>query len=196
MSIPDEKSAWESRRNALYAAQATYLWVLFIACLFYSAVTSGPTDELRLPIVDVTLGRDVVSRSGPGVIAFLVLIIMGALRAATTAVEKCGIQAFEGEAFDHHPNALDLACYTTARSPRRVRAAMHFKYPTALTLALVVAAFLGWPPSKWVGLRAALVGVASGGLWIAAAWQVGSMWVRRVRQIPSLLERDRKARDS
>lgn len=185
-----DKDAWIARRQALGAAQSTYLWVLFVSCLFYAAVRPAPagmtSSLIKAPILELEIGADVIAMSGPAVISFLVLIFMGALRASSLAVREAGIPDFKGEAFDLHPNALDLAFYTTAGSPRVLTVLTYLKYPAFLTGALIEALWL-WrilpqPRSHPVLLIAA-------GLWLAAAWQVGGMWAGRVKKVPALLNR-------
>lgn len=192
---PGDKSAWISRRQALGAAQATYLWVLFVSCLFYAAVRPAPgggtASLIKAPILELEVSTNVVALSGPAVIAFLVLVFMGALRASWAAVCEAGIRDFKGEAFDLHPNALDLAFYTTPTSPRILRVLTYFKYPAFLTGALLEALWL-WRGLPQPRIHPAVIIAAV--LWLAAAWQVGDMWVRRVKKVPELLKSDRGSR--
>ena len=192
---PPDRSAWVQRRQALGAAQATYLWVLFVSCLFFAAVRAVPGANpplIKAPILDLEVGANVVALFGPGVIAFLVLIFMGALRASATAVSEGGIVDFKGEVFDLHPNALDLAFYTSPASPRVLRVLTYFKYPAFLTLALLEAFWL-WRvlPQRWTH-PALLVATI---LWLAAGLQVGWMWARRFKKVPELLKSDRISRE-
>ena len=158
---------WIARMNATGRAQARYLWVLFLACIFYwalySAIDTRVTDAppLHVPVVGLDLDPRVVLASGPSAIAFVVLVLMGALRATKVAVDRMGARwglPGEMERFDEHPNALELALYTTAASPSAIAAALYVAYPLLLVLTLIEAAWL------WV--------VTNGLLSQSVPWQV------------------------
>src|SRR5262245_9493914 len=112
--------------NAVGRAQSRYLWVLLLVALFYPAVTArfaapGVHPILKVPVVGLEFDAGVVLASGPAVIALVVLIVMGSLRAIEVAIDHIDpVLEVPGEMerFDEHPNALDLAFYTTADSPR------------------------------------------------------------------------------
>jgi hypothetical protein len=147
---------------------------------------------IKAPILELEVSANVVALFGPAVLAFLILVFMGALRASATAVSEGGIQDFKGEVFDLHPNALDLAFYTTPASPRPLRVVTYFKYPAFLTLALVEALWLWFHlPQPW--MHPALI-VATA-LWLAAGPQIVWMWARRFRKVRALLKSDRSSRE-
>lgn len=76
----DKQDLWLSRLQALGSAQATYLWLLLVACLFYAAVKvpsgAAPQSQVKAPILDLEIDARVVAATGPVVISFLVLVIM------------------------------------------------------------------------------------------------------------------------
>ena len=188
---PETSERWRERRQVLGAAQATYLWVLLVSCAFFAAIQPTSSDapfQVKAPIVELELDGRVVAACGPIVISFLLLVMMGALRASSHACKEAGIADFTGEALDLHPNALDLAFYTSKASPRVMIVVTYFKYPAFLTLALVEAAWL------WVRLPQALLHVTRAValvLWVGAAWQIGAMWLGRLRKVPQLLRQRR-----
>ncbi len=180
----DPDRYWIQRLQATGQAQARYLWVLFLSGLFYAALWYQPapmaaeqSHGLAVPVIDLRLSAPVVLASGPSVIALLVLIVMGALRAFSVAQWHLGkeIQSAGGsERFDVHPNALDLAVYTTAESPRWAASILYFTYPLVLIAALAEAAWLWWriqnqpsPPPGWL-----LFGVVGVLLWAPAVYVV------------------------
>ena len=147
---------WVARLNATGRAQSRYLWVLFLACIFYPALLvagrtsgNGPS-TLHVPVVDLDLDALLVLASGPAAIVLIVLILMGSLRATKVALEAIGPrwqEPGEMERFDEHPNALELATYVTPKSPRIIQATMFVLYPLVLVAALVEAVWL------WCALR-------------------------------------------
>jgi hypothetical protein len=192
--MPDQPDQyWVARMNATGRAQARYLWVLFLAALFYAALyeslrESGASfNSLRVPIVDLDLDARVVLASGPATIAFVVLVMMGALRATKVALERIGPDweaAGEMERFDEHPNALELACYTTSESNSIVAAVLYILYPLLLIAALAEALWL------WVRLQQLIDGTFAWStlrvlgilLFLPALWLAGVMTVTRVRK--------------
>src|SRR5947209_14702033 len=101
----DFDSHWVERFHAIGRAQARYLWVLFLACLFYGALVQTPNasgGHLEVPIVGLKLDERWVLDSGGPVISFLLLVITGALRACTNAVAelKLGAGNYSAERLD------------------------------------------------------------------------------------------------
>lgn len=81
-SQPDRD--WLGRIQALGKAQAHYLWVLLITALFYAAILSPelePQKELHIPLIGLQFDVRIISASGPAVLSFLLLVVMGSLRA-------------------------------------------------------------------------------------------------------------------
>ena len=190
--MPDELDAkWVGRLQAAGRAQARYLWILLIAGLFYAALfvrfTNPPTPvpPLRVPFINLELSAPTLIASGPAIIAFLVVVVMGAIRAYSHAQDKLDITNVAGaaEPLDVHPNALDFAAYTTERTPKWLATILYFVYPTYLAAALLEAAWL------WVNLagqsgdsipgRTGFLTVAVP-IWIAGLWQVGESVTKRI----------------
>jgi len=196
--MTDLDQYWLARLQALGRVQARYLWILATTGLFYAALRSEfasprpDTPTLRLPIVELELGADVVFAAGATILAFLVLVIMGALRAWGYARSKLGLGAgadWQTEAVDTYPNAIDLAFYTTPMSPKPFATLAYFAYPLFLSAALVEAAWLwldlyrsghGLLFSRRFFLVSGLI------LWVGAACQVATMWFKRFSNLPRL----------
>ncbi len=108
-------------------------------------------------------------------ISFLMLVILGTMRAYAKAREQLGLghADWSGEQLDTSPNAIDFAFYTTPASPKVVAAILHFPYTAFLVTGLVEAAWLvkrlvdACAPARWTFV------VAGGVLWLPAAWLVG-----------------------
>jgi hypothetical protein len=190
---------WLKRLQAVGKAQGRYLWILLISALFYAALRARAIDStaettsfsLKVPLIDIELSAHVVLASGAPVISFLVLAVTGALRAFGQARTKLGLGSggdWSAEAVDTHPNAIDLALYTTAKSPKLIATVTYFVYPLFLTAALIEAAWL-WSnfldPSRHVPVWNAL-SVFALVFWVPAAWQVCSMWIKRVLNVRTL----------
>jgi hypothetical protein len=190
MPSDHERDFWLRRLEALGRAQARYLWFLLIAALFYAALyaRNSASTTITVPIVELDLGTLTVEASGGPIIAFLVLVIIGAIRAWTHALEQIrgSRPAKDAEQLDTHPNAIDLAIYTTDSSPAIIRKAVYFAYPLLLLAGLAESALLAWwlwrtpsVPARTVFLILQLV------TWIPAAFLVVAMVVTRTRQLPS-----------
>jgi hypothetical protein len=162
------------------------LWILLLTGLFFFFLTlegvPTPTATFRVPLINLEVPKLLVWASGPAILCFLVLMLMGALRAHTTSQTTLGIGGkADAEAADLHPNALDFAFYTTADSKDLVKwffgcFSPYFLFPVAV---LVLAAFMGW----------LLYSEASGGLrWVFVA--VGLvLWLPAVGFVLSGLKR-------
>ena len=190
MTQAQEREFWIRRLEAVGRAQARYLWFLLIAALFYAALyaRNSPSSSITVPVVDLDLDTLTVQASGGPILAFLVLVIVGAIRAWTHALEQIrdAKPAKDAEQLDTQPNAIDLAIYTTDDSPSFVRKVVYFAYPVFLFGGLAESAFLAYwlwrtpsGPAKTVFLILQLV------TWIPAAYLVIAMVVTRVKQLPS-----------
>jgi len=189
-------SIWVGRMQAVGSAQARYLWFLLVLGIFYWALhaevsdaASDPGNTLSVPIVDLEISAPAVWASGPGVLSFVVLAVFGALRAYGRAERKLQLDtdlALSGstEPFDLHPNAIDLAVYTSEKSPKWVAALLYFSYPLALTVFVAEAGWLltdlalssRYIPSKWAFV---LIGAL---LWVPAVIQLGIFWWKRLKR--------------
>lgn len=125
-----------------------------------------------------------VLASGGPVLAFLVLVVVGAIRAWTHALEQVRgtVPATDAEPLDAHPNAIDLAVYTTDRSPAILRRLLSLAYALFLTVGLAESVWLGWWAwSVRIPARPVLIGVMTI-TWLPAALLVLGMWHTRLRQ--------------
>jgi hypothetical protein len=193
--MPELDPYWLQRLQSVGKAQARYLWFLLVAALFYLAlrpqVIAGSTGALQIPIVELQLDGSLVLASGPVVLSFLVLAIMGSLRAFRRARDKLSLghgADWQSEAADTHPNAIDLAFYTTPESPKVLATVAYFAYPGVLLAGLLEAAWFWYELTSEqyaVDHRTAFL-VISVFVWVPAAWQVGTMLVGRLKKIPQL----------
>jgi hypothetical protein len=187
-------SHWLERLQVIGKAQARYLWILLVTMLFYLALTprvSSPAQDtpLVVPVVNLELSGKAVLSFGPVVLSFLVLAILGSLRAFGHARKQLGLKTsgdWSGEELDTSPNAIDLSLYTTSKSPKVVATVAHFAYPAFLLTALVEAAWLekrliDGQDEQWYGFA-----VAGALLWLPAVWLVIKMIYDRIHQIPIL----------
>jgi hypothetical protein len=183
---------WLARLQAIGRAQARYLWVLLVAMLFYAALQSqvpaeGSPQALEVPLVHLQLKPEAVAASGPAVLAFLLLVFNGALRAFDNA--RAELKLGEGldsqlEPLDLHPNAIDLAIYTTSLSPPRIARSVYFAYPVFLSMALLEAGWLWYRLLRSTPTLATYLFLAIGLLlWLPACWQLTVMWTLRIAKV-------------
>lgn len=184
---------WLERLHVVGKAQARYLWVLPVTMIFYAALqqrlrTGVDETSLRVPIVDLEVSGSVVLGVGPALISFLVLVILGTMRAYTKAREQLGLGRadWSGEQLDTSPNAIDFAFYTTPASPKIIATVLHFPYTAFLLAGLIEAAWLAkrlvdaGAPGRWMFVVAGAV------LWLPAVLLVGRLLYRRIRDVPTL----------
>ncbi len=142
----EEAAHWLRRVDAMGRAQSRYLWILLLIGIFFLALQHAcpETQNVRVPFVDLKLDARIILASGGAVIAFLLLATFGALRAWRRAI----YQYYEltkttgSERLDIHPNALDIAFYTTAKSPRWIRRITWQMYPLFLSALIAEAWWL------------------------------------------------------
>lgn len=192
MTEPDPH--WVDRLQATGRAQARYLWVLFVLCLFYAAlffqVRNTLPDNLpdpTMPVVGISLSTRLLLASGPAVISFLVIVVTGALRAFSNAEKQLGIEPHEygTERLDTHPNAIDLAVYTTKESHFLLKGIAYHAYPAFLAAALAEAMWLGFnlyaAPKGVYPARTVFILLGSF-LGLIAIVQVITMWLKRIKK--------------
>jgi hypothetical protein len=193
----DEKQ-WIERLQTVGRSQARYLWILLVTNIFFLALDRQGTagaGSLRLPIVGLRISAEVVVAAGPVVLSFLLLSYLGALRAYSQAWKALGldlpVDSDVAEAFDTSPNALDLAYYTTPRTPVFIREPLHFVVPFVLTGFLSAVVWLAYrvtalvSPGPWRAGSLALTLLLGGaaffqiffGVWPGRAKEA---WRRRV----------------
>src|SRR5437867_11454175 len=110
MAQEHEREFWLRRLEATGRAQARYLWLVLLAGLFYAALyaRSPSWQIIKVPVDDLELDTLTVLASGGPIIAFLVLVVMGAVRAWPHALEQIrGRPASDAEQVDTHPTAPD-----------------------------------------------------------------------------------------
>ena len=186
LSLDPEREFWIRRLEATGRAQSRYLWLLLVACLFFMALHARtPAQSIRVPIVDLDLDSLTVLASGGPIIGFLVLAVVGAIRAWTHAVDQVRGQGsrISVEQLDTHPNAIDLAVYTTAKSPRSLRTILYFAYPTVLIAALVESALLWYSVAQTPGFPRVPLTIVQALVWIPAAFLVLSMLWSRITTV-------------
>jgi hypothetical protein len=193
-STPSD-ALWLERLKAVGKMQARYLWFLVVAMIFYGGLESGAlrpadNDTVKVPIFNLELDTAPILATGPFVLSFLVLVIMGTLKAYRRASEKLGITNLHelGEATDVDPNFLDLAFYSWGSKWLVLRYLAKlglFKHAALLTLALAEAAWL-WHEQSFGILRASsfviVVTIVGGVVWIIACWNLLWYWTRRVAE--------------
>jgi len=177
---------WLARLQALGKLQARYLWLLVVASVFYFGLSSGtlrPTNgDVKVPVLDLELGVASILAGGPVVLSFLVLVVIGALKAYRRASEQLGIDPADprAEATDAEPNFLDMAFYSMGSTRpvlRHIPHVVQLKYPVFLSAVLLQAGnLLRHSTPSVVGVMGVIV-------WFVAVWQVAWYWHRRFRSL-------------
>ena len=146
---------WAVRLHAVGRAQSRYLFLLAIAGLFYYALDARVSDireypnALRLPVVGIEVSALTIWASGPTVLGFLLLAVLGtlpALEAASSGMKRSAGYDVQSEGLPEELatdfNILDAVVYTTPRTPQPLRRVLSFAYPAVLTLFWLEAAVL------------------------------------------------------
>ena len=150
---------WEKRLDAVGAAQSRYLWILLVAGVFYLSVGLAKSDEaVPMPLLGLELSPTAVWASGPAVLSLLILVVIGSIRATGVARQALHVEDLgnDAEAFDAAPNAIDLAAYSTEKTPLEVQWLLGLSYPGYLSLFLLQAVWqlvILWrlaPDQPWV----------------------------------------------
>lgn len=183
-----EQDFWIRRLEAVSRAQARYLWLLLIAGVFYAALHARGVNShpVKVPVVDLELDAGTVLASGGPIMAFLVLVMMGAIRAWTNALMHISgaSSAKDAEKLDTHPNAIDLAVYTTKDSPALLRKLLYFAYPLFLITALIESLMLGYSSLRTLSASGQALLIAAQALtWIPATILVLIMWATRFKHL-------------
>src|SRR5262245_38641462 len=127
-------------------------------------------------------------RSGLRTGAYFVLAITGTMRATRTARAKLNLGRgdWSGEELDTSPNALDLAFYTTTKTPKGISVVSHFSYVAFLALGLYEAAGIAkqlWDAEAPTSYLFLILGAM---LWLPAVGFVVHEFLRRVQDVPTL----------
>lgn len=160
-------SDWSERFGAVGVAQNTYLYLLGMAGLFFFVLDLAlpETTTTEIPGVGLEVSSLFVWAAGPAVIGFLLAAVLGALDATTHAGARMELGKGEFEREDVGPNAVDMAFYTTADSPRVALALGYLSYPAYLALFFGEGVWL-WSNLFQLEQRSAVLEVA---LWLGAA---------------------------
>lgn len=182
---------WIERLRGVSSAQSRYLWTLVVTgVLFWSIHASlfspgrGQPTTLTVPLFGVELSPWIVWAAGPATLFFLLLVIVGSVRAYERAHDRLAgsVPAEERESLDVAPNAVDLAVYAEQESAGWIRRLLSLSHPGLLTI------FLGegvWMLTDLVKHRGRVVGsgvfLALGAVTgLAAAAAVISLWKARL----------------
>ena len=187
MTNNNEENHWLRRIDAMGRSQSRYLWILLVTGLFYLSLhrANPETQEFVVPFINLKLDALIIMASGGPVLAFLLLVTLGALRAWKRAVDQYYelTNATGSERLDIHPNALDLAFYTTVKSPKCIRWFTWQLYPLFLS-ALSAEAWwllvLTWTNPESPG-RIAFV-IVGALLLVPATFLVLKLWWSKNRQ--------------
>jgi hypothetical protein len=194
MDTDKQSEQWLKRLEATGRAQSRYLWITLVACLFFLALHSSTSgaQQISVPIVDLKLDSRAVLASGGTIVAFVVLASLGAIFAWSNALRQCSGESWreDAERLDVHPNALDLAIYTTSESTPLLRNVVRFVYPAYMTVALFESAWLQWwlwqnpAPARWFFV------VAGALVWGRAMWLAARVWGQRIKALRSRAQVD------
>jgi hypothetical protein len=132
---------WKRRLSAVSSAQAKYLWALVVLGIFYFVLQrslgnpiGADRDAVELPVLGIPLPVAAISLAAPSVLFFVLLVVMGSMRAYRTAETKATSPGTPSEAIDASPNPLDLAVYTTTDSPTWLQRVLVLTYPLFLSV--------------------------------------------------------------
>jgi hypothetical protein len=162
--LAEAKEYWRIRMTAVGKAQGRYIFWLFVAGVFYLALTSrilhgsggAPSPQaLELPFVQIEIDALVVWATAPITLGLIVMAVLGTFPALATALvglkDALGVHPTyhhtAHESFDPNFTFLDSVAYTTADSPQRLKVAWRLVYPLVLTVFYVegvVLWFLVW----------------------------------------------------
>ena len=184
-----EHEQWLRRLDATGRAQARYLWILLLACLFFFSLrqSAASSQQISVPVVDLKLNAAAVLGSGGTIIAFIVVASLGAITAWSRALHDYGGEQWRqiAERLDIHPNALDLAIYTTPESSKAFARVGYFVYPLYLTLALVESVWLQFWLWKFIAPGKTFFMVAWLFIWSRAAFLLFGVWRERISRLKS-----------
>jgi hypothetical protein len=151
-----ERDLWLARRNSVERTYGHTLYLVLITSPFYWALDRRLDDpavgwpDLKLPFIQTGLSSAAVWATGPFVVSFLTLAVLGTLEALDRVDRAMGIRCatagaaasvVDGELLDAEPTALEMAFYCTPDAHRLWRACTVLSQPIALTLPWV---FAGW----------------------------------------------------
>ncbi len=144
------EAGWRPRLTALADAQSRYFYLLGAFGALYLALFAGQdmTPVLatgQLTPVPLQISTGLVLATGPIVLGFLIQAVTGTIVAIENAAWRMAVlEEVEFEREHTAPSAIDLAFYTTERSPVAARAAGLIVYPAYLTAFLVEGSYLIW----------------------------------------------------
>src|SRR5213080_2519783 len=193
-ALTPTKDDWRRRLNAASLAQTKYLWLLLVLGVFYWVVHSDVTAPSRVAVAPVSIpGLTVplplltVWASGASVLFYVLLVILGTLRAYLTAETNLKPESGD-ETVDDHLNAIDWAAYTTHSSAALVKWLLGFSYPLYMTIFTVEATILlvtvarspfPVPGRSFFTSIAVLEGILTYGFLVRFWWGRARRWPRK-----------------
>jgi hypothetical protein len=133
--------------------------------------------RLSIPGLTTKVPILTVWSTGPGVLFFVLLVILGTLRAYRTADRRLDA-APDDETTDEHPNAIDWATYTTRTAPKLLNWTLGFAYPLYMSvfayeasyILVALAGTLAPVPGRWLFVGIGVVEAVPTYLLLLAFW--------------------------
>jgi len=188
-----------SRFEATSRAQSRYLYLLAVALVLFLVIDSNVQKDLgnadrsiNVPGMGIDLETRVLWQASPTVIGVLIMAILGALQAATSAWEairtRPALKDAVWEHMDTAPNLIDFAVFTTRKTPRVARCLALLAYPAFLTIAwlesLRIAQRVARNPQ--VALHSGLVIASFTLVSIPVVWRLLLLWTKKLKAIRDL----------
>ena len=189
-----------ARFDSTSRAQSRYLYLLAVALVFFFIVDSNikrdseGTSPIHVPGLDLVVEPRVLWLVSPFIIGVLVLAVLGALQAATSAWEAIRNRPrFKDSAWEHldtAPNLIDFAVFTTHKSPRLGRCLAYLSYPSFLTFAWSesVRILVRVVRSPETGPSHRLIAMWFVLLSVPVVWRLLALWIKKGKAIRQLLQ--------
>jgi hypothetical protein len=201
-----ERNLWLARRNTVERTYGHTLYLVLITSLFYWTLDRRLDDpgigwpDLKLPFIQTGLSSAAVWATGPFVVSFLTLALLGTLEARGRVDRAIGVgrsaAGAESEQLATSLTALDLSFYASRDSPRLWRAVAAVVLPLVLTAPWVLSvrllcsplwSALPWPDQSWIPR---VLGILTAG---ACVPRLGRLWVPHSTRVWHLLARRESA---
>lgn len=147
-----ERDLWLARRGTVERTHGRTLYLVLITSLFYWALDRRLDDatvgwpDLKLPFIQTGLSSAAVWATGPFVVSFLTLAVLGTLEALSRVDRASGIRrsadGVETERLPTSPTAVDLSFYASPDSPRLWGAVAALALPLVITAPCILSARL------------------------------------------------------
>jgi hypothetical protein len=190
------------RFNAAGRAQSRYMYLLLLLTVFFLLLDHRilrEPDYLKYSINNIAwIGLDVpvvaIWTLGPPILSFVLLAVLGTFQMLNTTLgrleEHLGKEKSSSEIIDETPNLIDVAVYTSPKSPRFGHALALLSYPVFLTLIFFAIYYLTnrvlFFSSSW--LRC-LVSIFTLCMWPFVLWRLGLLWRGKVTSIKKLQDK-------